>query len=167
MLDGSCGRILKPREQRRTVVLQARLRGDRGWGDACILNLSSRGLLVYSASAAPPGSVVEIRRGEQAIVARVVWRQQNRFGLQAQGEVQIEQLITGSASAATDAAAAGPVGDRRKRPRDAEDSRIRGRICEFAAVAGVGAVLAAAAYSMVVQSLSAPIAEVAEQLDRS
>ena len=131
------------------------MRADRGWGDACILNLSSQGLLLYSAQPAKPGSVVEIRRGEQAIVARVIWRENNRIGLRAQARLHLEQVVAG-----TDLATPQQVGtvnltaERRKQERRFEHSRARGRMMEFISVSAAGALLAFAAYSLVAHSLS-------------
>ena len=161
MFDGNGRGALKPREERRNVVLQARIRADRGWGDACILNLSSQGMLLYSAQPAKLGSVVEIRRGEQAIIARVVWRENNRIGLRSQGRLQLQQVVAG-----TDLATSQQVGtvnltaDRRKQERRFEHSRTLGRMLEFVSVSAAGALLALAAYSLVAHSLTGPFSQV-------
>ena len=165
MIDGTSSGALKPREERHNVVLQARIRANRGWSDACILNLSPKGMLVYSPQPAKPGSVVEVRRGEQAFVARVVWRQNNRIGLRSQDRLEVEQVITGASSAtALQLGAVDSIADRRKRAREHDHSRLLGRMLEFASIAAVGAVLAFGAYSLVAQSLSAPFARVVAQL---
>src|SRR4051794_34204558 len=65
----------KPRELRRRLMLPARMRTSAGWSDACILNVSSRGLLVHTRLATPDGATVELCHGEHVIIARVVWRQ--------------------------------------------------------------------------------------------
>jgi hypothetical protein len=55
------------------VLIEARLRQDRGWTDARILNISRRGLMVRSPAAPLHGTYVEVSRGTHRIVARVVW----------------------------------------------------------------------------------------------
>jgi hypothetical protein len=117
------------REDRLRVMLPARMRSAAGWGDACILNISSRGLLVYSNAAAKPGAFVEIRRGRQLIVARVVWRQNRRIGLCSPDRVHVQDIISDEALAAA-VQASGPSLERRAVPR-AEGNRDRARGIEF------------------------------------
>ncbi len=59
----------RPRELRRRVVLPARLRIGSRWNDTCILNISSRGLLIHSPRLGNEGSGVELRRGGEVIEA--------------------------------------------------------------------------------------------------
>ena len=56
----------RPRELRRRVVIPARLRTGAQWTDACILNISSRGLLIRTARPVPEGSFVDVRKGDRA-----------------------------------------------------------------------------------------------------
>ena len=167
MPDSSAEPCARPREQRRNVVLQARLRSNCRWGDACILNLSPRGLMVYAPQPADPGSFVEIRRGEQAIVARVVWRRNNRIGLRSERLLELDQVITGAGSqSAPGIGAVELLGERRQQPRSHDDSRLRARIAEFASIIVVAAVLAGSAYSLVARSLSAPINRMIAELEQ-
>lgn len=167
MLDGNIRGAFTPREERHNVVLQARIRANRGWSDACILNLSPKGMLVYSPQPAKPGSVVEVRRGEQAIVARVVWRQNNRIGLRSQDRLEVEQVITGASSAAAlQLRAVDMIADKRKHARDHDNSRVLSRMLEFASITAAGAVLAFCAYALVAQSLLAPFTRVIAELSQ-
>lgn len=167
MPDASAEPHFRPREQRHNVVLQARLRANHRWSDACILNLSPRGLMVYSPQPTDLGSFVEIRRGEQAIVARVVWRRNNRIGLRSERPLALEQVITGADTvSALKIGAVKLVGDRRKHPRTDDDSRSLGRIIEFVSIATVAVVLAGSAYSVVARTLSTPIAWVLVELEQ-
>ena len=97
MLQQSSALSFQPRERRRRVMLPARVRNNSGWSDACILNISSRGLLVYSAGAAEPGSFVEIRRGGQLVIARVIWRENQRMGLCSPDPVPVDAIISNRA----------------------------------------------------------------------
>ena len=164
---GANAGALRPREERRTVVLQARLRGDRGWGDACILNLSSGGLLIYSTAAARPGSYVELCRGEQVIVARVVWRNNQRIGLCSREPLSIEVVISGGKSVLALQLGASKIDlERRRRQRPPDRARTIGRFAEFASIVVIGSVLAGAAYATVVDTLQQPLAAVSEALER-
>ncbi|HET9458509.1 MAG TPA: PilZ domain-containing protein [Sphingomicrobium sp.] len=151
----------KPREERRSVVLPARMRAGGGWDDVCILNLSQRGLMIHSSSPAQPGSYVEIRRGAQEIVARVVWRTNNRMGLLSQRRLQVAQVISGKELPSLQRAADTLGLERRRLLRTANRNRVRARLAQFVAVGLLGAALASAAYAAVVESLGRSLSEVA------
>lgn len=140
----------RPRELRRRVVLPARLRHGAQWADVCILNVSSRGLMIQSARAEPEGSLVELRRGQHVIVARVVWREGARVGLQSDDRVPVEEIMSLSGSQALQLVAnAGELVERRRHRRSlAAESRLQGRAMEFAAVLAIGIALAGGAWTM-------------------
>jgi hypothetical protein len=161
MLDDSSNSALKPREERQRVMLPARMRTGSGWSDACILNISRKGLLVYSSGSAEPGSFVEIRRGGQLVVARVVWRRNQRIGLRSPDPVRIEDIITTeTAASAVQASIAQFHADRRRLPRNGDKSRNHARAMEFMAVILAATALAGAAVSGVNDALGAPLAAV-------
>ena len=157
----------KPRELRTKVMLAARLRADAGWGDACILNVSSRGLLITSSRVGGEGSTVELRHGPHAIVARVVWRKGTRAGLRAESGVPVEEIVTMSRAAGLQLTARDWCGAERRqtvRARSAEQSRFKARLLEFASVVIIGVSLAASAFSMVQQAFARPLAMVTAAL---
>jgi hypothetical protein len=157
-------RVHRPRELRRRVVVPARLRGpDTGWGDACILNISSGGLLVRAAKPLAEGSLVEIHRDDHVIHARVVWREGSRAGLQAEASVPIENIISLQPPEVRLTALAGSF-DRRAEPRRVDRSRMAGRMMEFVGAIAIGASLAAASLSMVEQAFARPLAFVSAAL---
>jgi hypothetical protein len=152
----------KPRELRRRVVVPARLRHGASWSDACILNISSRGMMIHSGRPIAQGSEVEIRRGDYAIVARVVWRDGGRAGLRAEDRVPVEVIMSLGQSQVLQLAA--PGDERRKQPRPDERGRIRGRAIEFAGVAVIAAALAGAGLTMVEAAFARPLALVSAAL---
>jgi hypothetical protein len=142
-------------------MLPARMRSICGWSDACILNVSSRGLLIYSSGNAKPGSFVEIRRGGQLVVARVVWRKNRRIGLCSSDPVRVEDII--SSETAASAVQSGPhqrYVERRRVPRDSDRSRERGRAIEFLSLVVACTAAAGLAAVYVEQTLEAPLAAV-------
>ena len=134
------------------------MRTDSGWSDACILNISSRGLMIRSRRRAARGSLIELRHGEHAIVGRVVWSDGAHVGLQAEERLPIEQILSLSQAPSLQLTAVNgrPV-ERRKRPRSHEDNRVRGRLFEFAAVAILAATVAGFAFDIVHDALSKPL----------
>lgn len=140
------------------MVLPARIRHGISWSDACILNVSSRGLLIHTSRKAPTGSEVELRRGEHVIVARVVWRDGAKAGLQAEERVPIEDIVTlGQSRVLQLSAGAGPV-ERRKYPRAEDLHRLRARTFEFVSVIAIGASLAGGAILLVEEAFARPLA---------
>jgi len=154
----------KPRELRRRVVLPARLRHGASWSDACILNISSRGLLIHTSRHPPEGSQIELRRGDHVIVARVVWRDGAKVGLRAEERVPVEEIVTlGQSQALRLTAGRTPV-ERRKYPRAEDKSRLCGRAIEFAGVVAIGASLAAGAVILLQEMFARPLAMVQSAL---
>lgn len=152
---------MKPREFRRTVLIDARLRHERGWSDARILNMSSRGLLVRATGAPARGSYVEICRGTHRIVARVVWADQDRFGARAQDAIALDAIASGAD--VPPPAVPSPDRDRRRQPRGRtadeghDENRRRARRAEFLTVTAFGCLAAFFAFDTVRDTLSKPL----------
>src|SRR5690348_12970017 len=89
----------RSRELRRRVIMPARLRSSGGWTDACILNISSHGLMIHSSRVGPQGSTIELWRGNHVIVARVVWQDGARAGLQSEDRLAVEDILSLGSSA--------------------------------------------------------------------
>jgi len=161
---------VKPREPRRKVAIKARMRVAERWGDALILNMSSRGLLIQSRQPPQRGAYIEIRRGRHVIIARAVWAGEDRFGVRTQDIVPVEAVILEpDRSAATSAPLPGL--DRRaerRNPRSTgsrhEDSRLAGRLLEFACFIFIGAAAASMAFFAVEDALAEPLTAVTAAL---
>ena len=148
-------------------MLPARIRSSGGWSDACILNISSRGLLVYSSTAVDPGSTVEVRRGGQLLIARVVWRQNQRIGLCSPDPVPIEDIISDKTAAAAVISCASEVrvAERCRNPRSQERNRERARAAEFAVFVLFGAAMAGGVGIYVREALANPMARITAALE--
>ena len=74
-------------------MLKARLRSDGAECDACIVDISTRGLAV-SASAPPArGKYVELVVGKKRLVGQVRWCSQHRFGVALSERVSVMSVI--------------------------------------------------------------------------
>lgn len=158
---------MKPREPRSTVILATRLRHGDAWCDACILNVSSRGLLLHASAPPERGVFVEVRRGAHVVVGRVIWSKDGRFGLQTQDRLSVTTLVKGQRPGSPGGAAVFEQKDRRRRPRsktDSNASRQFGRLMEFLFVVGLGFVVASGAHDFVTVVLSEPLSMVANRL---
>lgn len=152
-------------------MIQARMRAGASWSDACILNLSSRGMLIKADQAPSRGSYLEIRRGAYVLVARVIWANSDRFGVQTQDPVPAEGLIhppdqAGAGVAPHD----GAFVERRaatRPPAVLEASRQQSRAIEFCAFLLVGAIGAMLALGAVEGLMAKPLAVVEKALNKS
>ena len=142
------------------------MRTGASWNDVCIVNLSNRGVGIQAPSPPPRGAYVEICRGRQVIVARVVWAKGHRAGLQSQDVIWVQALLH-EASAANDrspVAPGSPHVERRRAPRAAqqrhEQSRIVARAMEVACIAGVGLAMGFAAFGMVQEAFAQPLSQI-------
>lgn len=165
------GLELRTREPRRKVMLNARMRVAATWNHVCILNISTRGLLIQAAEPPALGTYLDVHRGQQAIVGRVVWVEGHRFGVRTQDALPVEAIIhPGDPSIArlagelaTEAALV-----RRASPRAAqarhEASRMLSRSIEFALVALVAAAAGVTAFISVGQALGRPLAQLSATL---
>ena len=142
-------------------MLPARMRTGAQWSDACILNISSRGMMIHSGRAGPEGTTVELRRGDHVIVARVVWREGGRAGLQVDDRLPVDEILSLSQSGSLRLVACeGSIVERRKRPRlEQSDARLRGRVMEFVGVGAIALGLALSVVEMAQQAFARPIAK--------
>lgn len=140
------------------------MRVGSGWSDACILNLSSRGMLVQSGVAPDRGDYLEIRRGRHVVVAWVVWSKAERFGVRTQEPVSAEELLNDSGGAPPPAS----MGERRAAPRPVatrhDRSRMRGRGLEFASLAIFGGALAFLLFAAIGELLDRPLVAIESAL---
>jgi hypothetical protein len=161
---------MRAREDRRRVMISSRLRCGVEWRDALIVNVSSRGVGLSAGSPPSAGSYVEIRRGAHLIIARVIWVNGGRFGVQTQDRVAVDSLIRQPDASP----AAQPINDaiapaeRRKMVRAAaekhERNRALGRAFEFVCVAAFGASAILVGCYAVGQAFQQPLESVHEAL---
>lgn len=118
--------------------------------------------MIRAGRAGPEGALVELRRGNHVIIARVVWRDGTRAGLATDDRLPVEEIMSiGQSSMLQLVANNGTLVERRKRPRQkADDARLRGRALEFLGVAAFVILLALGILAMAVQAFSVPLAKV-------
>ena len=149
---------MKPREPRHKILVRARMKAGAGWHDTCILNVSSRGMLMQAGIPPVTGSYLEIHRGALVIVARVVWTRSHRFGVRSQDPLSLEAIIGATPVSPENCAA---TVDRRRveRPRLPVDERSRsqGRLIEYGFAAALAIAAAVFAAGQVYSLLARPI----------
>ena len=142
------------------MVLPARLRVGARWTDVCILNISSRGLMIRTASLLGANNVIELRRGDQVIFARVVWRIGARAGLQSDECLPVDDILTLAQAPALQITGSGALTPERRRAARSfhQDSRLKGRAIEFAGTPAIAVGLAIAVFSMIESAFARPLA---------
>lgn len=139
-----------------------------GWSEACILNLSSRGLMINAPAAfAQEGSTIELWHDGRVIIGTIMWRNGTRAGLQAEDRIPVDDILAvGQAAALQLTAADWPEVDRRSVARPEGESRLRGRAIEFAGLVMIAASLGIGAFTMMNEAFAAPIRYVEAALGR-
>lgn len=138
------------------------------WRDACILDLSSRGLMIQADEPLSGGSYIELRRGRHVIVARVMWSNSRRSGLYTQDVLPTDAII--AEPDRSEGPALVPQQERRlnraptQRAFAHEQSRWRSRAFEFALVAIVSGACGTFAYGAVSEALARPLGKVEQAL---
>ena len=157
----------RPRELRRSVVLPARMRLGSAWSDACILNISSRGMMIQASRGVPQGITIELQRGEYVVLAHVVWRYGARAGLQVEERLAVEDILTLSQAPGLQLTAVDSLLLRRRDFYPTHDtSRLRARVFEFASIALIAISLSTAGLSMAREAIARPLALVEATLGR-
>jgi len=106
----------------------------------------------------PEASLVELRRGEVAIVARVIWREGSRAGLLSADPLPVAEILSLTQATALQLIANAAPAERRAQPRrDTDSSRFRGKSLEFVSVAVIAASLAVTLFEVVEQALAGPM----------
>ena len=165
----------KPREARHPVLIPARMLADSSWSEVVIHNVSYGGALVASDNAPERGTYIEIRRGRQSIIGRVVWRKDRFFGIQAQGRLDIAALINEPRLASRPRSANDPESscERRAQPRMDADARIARKlessrrwsaVFQFGVFVALGLIFAGLAATTIYERLSKPLSEVQKHL---
>lgn len=88
---------LKVRAPRKRVRLHGRLRENFDWQDISIRDLSKRGLMAEAENPPGRGQYIEIRRYDQILIGRVVWRDGQRFGVLLAQQIDPNEIIAGVA----------------------------------------------------------------------
>lgn len=150
----------RSRELRRRVLIPAQVRVNGMWSGTRILNLSSRGMMIRTLGAIPPGTEVQILCSNQLIQAMVMWRHGTCAGLRVNHRLPVEDLLSEGNGAAVrlpteTPAAAGRIGSKRR-----PDARLRGRLLQFAGLTLFASSLAVGAASIAQRAMARPLAAV-------
>lgn len=119
--------------------------------------------MIHSARMVPKGSLVELRRGVHVILARVVWKDGGRIGLQSRERLPIEEILSLSQVKARQLVAVGGVGSNRRRATSPSAALIA-RVLEFIGICGIVVSLAVGAWTISQSAFARPIAAIATAL---
>jgi hypothetical protein len=156
----------RQREERIKVLIPSRMRCGTQWVDVTIHNMSSRGLMAGTDNPPAAGSYIEIRRGTQIIVGRVMWSKARFFGVRSQERLPIQAIIseprlTGRPAVAVEASDAERRSDRRlsaeaRLARRVERSRAFASAFQFGVLALAVMIAAGFGGHYVYEALSRP-----------
>lgn len=158
--------LLKPREERKTVFVHARVRNDVGWSDVTIGNVSSRGLMLQSTAPLRRNDFVEVRYRQVCIVGRIVWVGGTRCGVRTQDQIDVAGLLSRAPTRRRKsgeerrAIARKLEAPRRKAADTAESSRRTARLFDWAIIAIGGGATAAFVAQLMFSALDAPLTRI-------
>jgi hypothetical protein len=146
-------------EPRVKALLRVRLRGAGAERDCCILDVSSRGLLLTTAAPPTRGDFVELIAGTHSLVGHVKWASNRRFGVILRERIDIFALINGDSGSITKQAVVVRL-VAKSVAATADESRSLAQMMQFAIVVA-GGVAAAVFLAQAVQSgLGNPLRQV-------
>ncbi|MGW8137467.1 PilZ domain-containing protein [Sphingomonas zeae] len=172
---GRSGPGYKNREARRQVLIPCRIKSVRGWGDACIHNVSSRGMMIACDDPLAPGEYLDLRRGRQVVIGRVVWRRDRFSGIRTQDVISADSLVNeprlegrpvdpqqGTERRVMRQSMASEIDAARRMER----SRSLSQMLQFGALGIFGLVAAVAIATQVGQMLARPAVQISQALSR-
>lgn len=148
------------------------MRAGDAYVDVCIRNISSRGMMLQAASPPPAGTYIEILRGTHAVVGRIVWTRDRRFGIQSASRIDISAIV----NEPTQSGRKPPQQERRSSNRSrlpqrqpdiaerAERSRRIARASEFGLVIAGGMIGAGLLATLAYDMMTRPFESVAAHL---
>jgi hypothetical protein len=143
-------------------MIPARVRTGATWADMCILNISSRGMMLKGRAVPSRGSYLDIRSGLHAATARVVWTKGDRCGVLVQEVLSPDHFGKGQPPAAAWKGTCRRTSERREpAPVTHAESRLRGRAFEYLCFAILATAVAGGGFALVLQALQRPFGIVA------
>lgn len=86
----------RDRDERKMTLLKARIRGECGWSDAVISNVSRHGVALKGAKLPDRGSYIEICTGPSKVVGHVRWSSDSTCGVRTSEVLDLGLLIHGA-----------------------------------------------------------------------
>jgi hypothetical protein len=162
----------KSREQRRIVMVKARMRVSADWVEVTICNVSSRGLMAKCADPPAKGSYIELRQRGARIIGRVAWAQGLRFGIRTQDRIDLAALLAEPALKGVRAQREQRIEPRKAPPipvalhptAQFERSRLLARASEWGAIVGISALAVGHLAASAGQIIGDPLAQVGTSL---
>ena len=128
---------------RTKVLIQVRLRDGGQERDACLLDVSSGGLLATTAKAPTRGEFVEIIAGMHSLIGHVEWASTRRFGVSLREKIDVAALVRGESGSITlKSPRAVRSGARPQADTVFVDSRSLAQAMQFVVIATAGAAAA-------------------------
>lgn len=154
-------------------MVPCRMNVEGTWSDACIHNVSFRGMMLSANRPPRTGSYVDIRRGTVVIIGRVIWVKERQFGVSTQDAVSAAALTDEPVLRQRPQSSQAPR-DRRMMSRDQTEQAITARAersrqfasrFQFMVFVIGGGIVATFAAIQVYHIIAAPLREVATTLD--
>lgn len=156
------------RTPRRKVLIRAHMRCGGPKIPICIRDVSPRGMLLQANEPPPPGTYIEIVQDGLAVVGKIIWTKDRRFGISTRDVIDINALEDESSTGTTRKAAVGRKAEA-FRPTfnaayDHENSRHSANAMQFAAIVATIVCAAAALAFVLHEGLSSTVGNIVNNL---
>ncbi len=151
--------MVKDREDRTRTMLRATLRDGGAERDACVLDLSHRGLMATATPAPKRGAYITLKVGRHELDGQVQWSEGRRFGLRLRERIDVLAVLGNEAGPTLLKAAQAARGKPSFEARAAYARHVAQGFTYgiFISVAAAGAGLAG---QLVFQSLNSPFVQI-------
>ena len=157
---------MKPREHRHKVLARAQVRaGLLLPAEACVRDVSSRGMLIQSAFPPRRGTYVEIILARQTVTGRVIWSKGRRFGISTRERVDLGAIVSGFQGGPAPQAA-NHIAVRKKPSPGGRGAlaRTNGKMLEFGSLVVTALAMVAVAGALVQQTLGETVQAIMSNL---
>lgn len=151
--------MAKEREDRTRTMLRATLREGHAEREACVLDLSHRGLMATSTPAPRRGVYITLTIGRHEIDGQVQWSEGRRFGVRLRERVDVLAVL-GNEAGPTLLAAAEKARGRASPEARAAYARHVAHGFSYGVFIAVAAAVAGLGGQLVFQSLNAPLVKI-------
>jgi len=155
---------MKSREHRHKVLIRAKLRAGGLPVDACIRDISSKGMLIQSRAPPARGTYVEVTTASHTIVGRVVWGADTRFGISTREKLHIEMIIGELRTGRAPAEPPPVMALRRPQPRRESFTQTHAKALEFCGLVVFAVALIYAIASATYETLASPLENISSHM---
>jgi hypothetical protein len=154
------------RDPRRQTLLRAQVRGDGGWAEAIVCNVSAHGLMLRGEELPRRGAFIEIASGPLIVAGQVRWALPGRCGVRTREAIDVAALLGEAGAPGPRPSVASAIVQFKQADRGPHIARTEGsaRMVDLALTAALVATAAWLVGTTVLDGLGKPFGRVSSEL---